>query len=57
MPVAEEIRATAAMVTYAGRLTVGITGDADALPDVDRLVDAVGQELAELVAGPAPRAG
>ena len=53
VPVAEEIRATAAMVTYAGRLTVGITGDADALPDVDRLVDAVGQELEELVAGPA----
>ena len=51
VPVAEEIRATAAMLTYAGRLTVGITGDADSLPDVDRLVDAVGLELRELVGG------
>lgn len=49
VPVAEEIRATAAMLTYAGRLTVGVTADADALPDVDRLVDAIGQELRDLV--------
>jgi diacylglycerol O-acyltransferase / wax synthase len=53
VPVAEEIRATAAALTYAGRLTVAITGDADSLPDVHRLVDAVGQELADLVGAPA----
>jgi diacylglycerol O-acyltransferase len=37
------------MITYAGRLTVGVTGDLDALPDVDRLVDAVRQELSDVV--------
>lgn len=50
VPTAQEVRTTTAMVTYAGRLTVGITGDADALPDVDDLVDAVGRELGSLVA-------
>lgn len=50
VPTAQEIRASAAMVSYAGRLTIGITGDAEALPDVDRLVVAVGRELGDLVA-------
>lgn len=53
VPVAEEIRASAAMVTYAGRLTIGVTGDLDGLPDVGLLVDAVGRELRDLVAGTA----
>ena len=48
VPIAQEIRASAAMLTYAGRLTISITGDADALPDLDRLIAAVGQELHEL---------
>jgi diacylglycerol O-acyltransferase len=51
VPIAQEIRASAAMVSYAGRLTIGITGDAEALPDVDRLVIAVGREVDDLVAG------
>jgi diacylglycerol O-acyltransferase len=51
VPIAQEIRASAAMVSYAGRITIGITGDAEALPDVDRLIDAVGRELGDLVAG------
>lgn len=50
VPIAQEIRATAAMVSYASRLTIGITGDAAALPDVDRLIAAVGRELGDLVA-------
>jgi diacylglycerol O-acyltransferase len=50
VPIAQQIRASAAMVSYAGRLTIGITGDADALPDVDRLIGAVGRELGELAA-------
>lgn len=49
VPTAQEVRTTTAMVSYAGRLTIGITGDAEALPDVDRLVEAVGMELADLV--------
>lgn len=51
VPIAQEIRASSAMVTYAGRLTISITGDADALPDVDRLIAAVGRELHDLSAG------
>lgn len=50
VPTAQEIRASAAMLSYAGRLTIGITGDAEALPDVDRLIGAVGRELGDLVA-------
>lgn len=51
VPIAQEIRASAAMLTYAGRLTVSITGDPDALPDIDRLIEAVGQQLLQLTAG------
>lgn len=50
VPTAQEIRASAAMVSYAGRLTIGITGDTEALPDVDRLIGAVERELGVLVA-------
>lgn len=50
VPVAQEIRASAAAVSYDGRLTIGITGDCGSLPDVDRLVVAVGHELHALVA-------
>jgi diacylglycerol O-acyltransferase len=49
VPAAQEIRASAAMVTYAGRLTVGITADGEALPDVDLLIGAVERELGDLV--------
>lgn len=59
VPTAQDVRTTTAMVTYAGRLTIGITGDADSLPDVADLVDAVERELGSLVtrgrAGPRPR--
>jgi diacylglycerol O-acyltransferase len=50
VPTAQHIRATAAMVSYAGRVTIGITADAQALPDADRLIAAVGQEIGDLVA-------
>jgi len=50
VPTAQEIRTTTAMMTCAGRVTIGITGDADALPDIGRLVTAVGQELHDLAA-------
>jgi diacylglycerol O-acyltransferase len=48
VPTAEEVRVSTAMVTCAGRLTIGITGDTAALPDLDALVAAVARELAEL---------
>lgn len=49
VPTAQQIRVSAAMISYAGRVSIGITADADALPDVDRLVTAVERELGELV--------
>lgn len=49
VPTAQEVRTTTAMVSYAGRLTIGITGDADSLPDLDHLIEAVGVELDELI--------
>jgi diacylglycerol O-acyltransferase len=49
VPTAQNIRACTAMVSYAGRLTIAITGDAEALPDVDRLIVAVGREFSDLV--------
>jgi diacylglycerol O-acyltransferase len=49
VPTAQEIRVSTAMVTCDGRMTISITGDARALPDVDDLIAAVGQELADLV--------
>jgi diacylglycerol O-acyltransferase / wax synthase len=48
IPVALDVRCTFALVTYAERLTIGITADAVALPDLDRLVGAVGQALQDL---------
>jgi diacylglycerol O-acyltransferase len=49
VPTAQEIRVSTAMVTCGGRMTISITGDARALPDVDDLIAAVGRELADLV--------
>lgn len=49
VPTAQEVRSTTAVVSYAGRLTIGITGDAEALPDLDHLIEAIGVELDELV--------
>jgi diacylglycerol O-acyltransferase len=50
VPLAQEVRTAAALVSYAGGLTIGITSDSDAVPDLDHLVDAVRQSLLELVA-------
>jgi diacylglycerol O-acyltransferase len=48
IPVALDVRCTFALVSYDDRLTIGITTDAVALPDMDRLVAAVGVSLHEL---------
>ncbi|TQN44541.1 diacylglycerol O-acyltransferase [Humibacillus xanthopallidus] len=50
VPTAEEVRVSTAMVTCNGRMTIGITADATALPDVDDLIAAVAQELTALAA-------
>ncbi|GAA2477258.1 wax ester/triacylglycerol synthase family O-acyltransferase [Terrabacter carboxydivorans] len=52
VPTAQEIRSCTAMVSYAGCLTIAVTADDDALPDADRLVEAVGGELECLLAPP-----
>lgn len=41
MPLALEVRTSAALLTAAGGAAVGITADAEAVPDIDRLVAAV----------------
>lgn len=51
VPTAQEIRSCTAMVSYAGRLAIAVTADAEALPDADRLVAAVAGEL-ECLLGP-----
>lgn len=49
VPTAQEVRSCTAMTSYAGRLTIAVTADTDALPDSDHLVAAVAAELADLV--------
>lgn len=49
VPTAQEVRSCTAMTSYAGRLTVAVTADVAALPDSDRLVAAVADELQVLV--------
>ncbi len=48
IPVALDVRCTFALVSYADHLTIGITADAAALPDLDRLVESIGLSLHEL---------
>ncbi len=48
IPVALDVRCTFALMSYADRLTIGITADAVALPDLDRLVESVGLALHDL---------
>jgi diacylglycerol O-acyltransferase len=49
VPLGQEIRAGAALVSYAGRLTVGVHADPGGRPPQDRRVDAVASSLRELV--------
>lgn len=48
IPVALDVRCTFALVSYADRVTIGITADAATVPDLDRLVECVGEALREL---------
>jgi diacylglycerol O-acyltransferase len=48
IPVALDVRCTFALVSYADHLTIGITADAAALPDLERLVESIGLSLHEL---------
>ena len=50
IPIGADIRITIGIVSYAGRLTCGVTGDFDAVPDLPVLCDAIQGAIEELVA-------
>lgn len=49
IPVAEAVRISIGIVSYDGHLTIGATGDYDAVPDLDALCAAIERSLAQLV--------
>ena len=51
-PVTLDVRASWSMLSYAGRLTIAVTADADGVPEFDRLLSAVDASMKEsMVAG------
>lgn len=50
IPVAEGVRISIGIVSYDGHLALGVTGDYDAVPDLDGLAVDLEESLAELVA-------
>jgi WS/DGAT/MGAT family acyltransferase len=50
VPIGAEVRITIAIASYAGRLTWGVTGDFDAVPDLQVLCDGIEAATEELVA-------
>lgn len=54
IPVAQAVRISIGIFSYDGHLTIGVTGDYDAVPDVDVLCRAIESSLAELVDAVAP---
>lgn len=49
IPVAEAVRISIGIVSYDGHLTIGVTGDYDAVPDLDALCAAIEGSLDHLV--------
>jgi len=49
-PVALDVRASWSMLSYAGRLTIAVTADADGVPDLDDLLSAVDEAMTEITA-------
>jgi len=50
IPIGADIRITIGIASYAGRLTCGVTGDFDAVPDLQVLCDGIESATEELVA-------
>jgi diacylglycerol O-acyltransferase / wax synthase len=50
IPLGADIRITIGVASYAGRLTCGVTGDYDAVPDLQVLCDGIETAMQELVA-------
>jgi len=58
IPVAQAVRISIGIFSYDGHVTIGVTGDYDAVPDIDVLCRAIEASLAELVdAVASPRGG
>ena len=49
VPIAPGVRVGIAIVSYNGRLAIGITGDFDTAPDIDVVAHGVEEAIAELV--------
>ena len=54
IPIAEGVRISIGIASYDGHLGFGVTGDYDAVPDLDQLCQAVEDALAELAAAVTP---
>ena len=54
IPVAQSVRISIGILSYDGHLTIGVTGDYDAVPDIDVLCEAIEEALRELVDAVAP---
>jgi len=54
IPIGQGIRISIGIVSYDGHLAIGVTGDYEAVPDLDRLCEEIETSLAELVATFAP---
>ncbi|WP_157777785.1 WS/DGAT domain-containing protein [Nocardia terpenica] len=50
IPIALRVRTTIAILSYADRLTFGITGDYDTTPDLDTIASGIATEIAVLLA-------
>jgi hypothetical protein len=48
MPLASEVGITAAAMTWGDRLTIGLTADAGAVPDLERVATALLQSMERL---------
>jgi WS/DGAT/MGAT family acyltransferase len=56
VPIASTLRVGVSILTYLDRITVGVTGDRDAAPDIDILARGIADGLTELVAACSGRA-
>ncbi|MFL6151541.1 MAG: WS/DGAT/MGAT family O-acyltransferase [Ornithinibacter sp.] len=54
IPVAQSVRISIGIFSYDGHLTIGVTGDYDAVPDIDVLCAAIERAISELVDAVAP---
>lgn len=55
VPIATTLRFGIAIFSYAGRVTIGITGDRDSTPDIDYLAKAIEASVADYTSGVTPK--